>query len=33
MAEIDMDLIKGFGKGKKTTLKKGDRAVIYQRVR
>ena len=32
MAEIDMDLIKGFGKGKKTTLKKGGRAVIYQRV-
>ena len=32
MAEIDMDLIKGFGKGKKTTLKNGGRAVIYQRV-
>ena len=32
MAEIDVDLIKGFGKGKKTTLKNGGRAVIYQRV-
>lgn len=32
MAQIDMDLLKGFGKGKKNTLKKGGRAVIYQRV-
>ena len=32
MAEIDDNLIKKFGKGAKKTLKKGGRAVIYQRV-
>ncbi|MBR5564038.1 MAG: recombinase family protein [Bacteroidales bacterium] len=32
MAEIDDNLIRKFAKGKKQTLKKGGRAVIYQRV-
>ena len=32
MAAIDDNLIRKFGKGKKQTLKKGGRAVIYQRV-
>ena len=29
MAEIDMDLIKGFGKGKKTALKKGGISKVF----
>ena len=32
MVEISNDILKGFGKGVKKTLKKGGRAVIYQRV-
>ena len=32
MAEIGNDVLKGFGKGRKKSLKKGGRAVIYQRV-
>ena len=32
MVEISNDVLKGFGKGHKKTLKKGGRAVIYQRV-
>lgn len=32
MTEISNEVLRGFGKGVKKTLKKGGRAVIYQRV-